>query len=911
VDALAPSISSIIPQSTGLFRPGQAVDFKVFFSEDLSVTGGSPQLELDVGGTTRYAQYIPSSSGSNYHIYRYTPVSGDLDTNGVTLVSPLDDNGATLSDARGNSATLSFVPAPTFVNVDGVAAGAVTVAHSGNASHGIGDIVEFTLTWNESVVVTGNPRLALTVGLSTVYADYYAVGSSATVTKFRYTVVTGQEDTDGLAMSGVLDTTFGNIKDVMNNTASPIYDPAVTTGLLIDGIRPTITGVNSPIAGNYNAADNLTFTLSWSEPVTFTGSPYLQIQIGNNPTIVAYQAGLSTPTSSVFRYTIPTGLMDSNGISLLNAIIMSPAVSIRDGADNDAIVSLTPPNLSGVLIDSIQPTIVTVAGPESKVYLYNENLDFQVFWSEPVNVTGIPYIQVDVGGVIYNASYENSLSTPTKSVFRYTVGLNHSDTDGVTITSPIQLNFADALEDLYGNAADMSFLPPDLSTVTVDGEKPMILSITPPASTTHLIGDNLDFTVNWSHVMTVDNSLGNPRILLTIGSTNVWAQYHSSSGTSTVFRYTVVAGDEDLNGVQLVSPIQMNGGIIEGPTGNTPFDTFMTTTYTAVKVDAKAPDFVSGTTTRYAYNSATAYRNMEYQLTFSEPITVTGGAPSFQITINTTNYNAVYVSGSGTSTLTFRYTLSTSDTLLDMNGVAVNPTISLNGATMKDGVGHNAPTAFTWNRKHYVHYSNVIARYKFDSDFVTSAPCSSSTCITSVVDISGRNASSLNSSTFNGIQLQSPFAGGTQSYAKFNSGYLQGPTFTGVAYITVVLKHSTTFSSQTLLRDSVATSYISFSTTSGRMIMNSPFYFRRNGSSLFTSTFSVPYNYSGVWGPSVQSILHIQRAFGGATFSSIRLGSGFNGEVAEIIFWGTGVSMESSSRSSTLIGQLNSMYSVY
>ena len=90
------------------------MNFVMTFAAPAYVTG-SPRLQLDVGGTIRYATYL-SGSGSNNLTFRYSPQSGDLDADGVDSVgTALDLNGGTIEDENGNSATLTL-PAPGEAN---------------------------------------------------------------------------------------------------------------------------------------------------------------------------------------------------------------------------------------------------------------------------------------------------------------------------------------------------------------------------------------------------------------------------------------------------------------------------------------------------------------------------------------------------------------------------------------------------------------------------------------------------------------------------------------------------------------------------------------------------------------------------------------------------------------------------
>jgi hypothetical protein len=80
-----------------------ALNFTVDASEPVVVTG-TPRLAIDVGGVTRYATYA-SGTGSSALTFSYAVQAGDFDANGITIVTPLDLNGGTLTDLAGNPST--------------------------------------------------------------------------------------------------------------------------------------------------------------------------------------------------------------------------------------------------------------------------------------------------------------------------------------------------------------------------------------------------------------------------------------------------------------------------------------------------------------------------------------------------------------------------------------------------------------------------------------------------------------------------------------------------------------------------------------------------------------------------------------------------------------------------------------
>ncbi len=76
---------------------------------------------------------------------------------------------------------------------------------------------------------------------------------------------------------------------------------------------------------------------------------------------------------------------------------------------------------------------------------------------------------------------------------------------------------------------------------------------------------------------------------------------------------------------------------------------------------------------------------------FNENVIVntTGGTPTLRLETGTTDRNATYFFGSGTSTLSFRYIVQAGDTSADLDQVG-SRALSLNGGTIRDAAGNNA-----------------------------------------------------------------------------------------------------------------------------------------------------------------------------------------------------------------------------
>lgn len=107
------------------------------------------------------------------------------------------------------------------------------------------------------------------------------------------------------------------------------------------------------------------------------------------------------------------------------------------------------------------------------------------------------------------------------------------------------------------------------------------------------------------------------------------------------------------------------------------------------------PDTTAPTVTNVTSNKTNgSYKSGEIisiQITFSETVNVvtSGGSPTLTLETGLTDRSASYASGSGSNQLTFTYTSQSGDTAANLDYVAVD-SLTLNGATIKDGAGNSA-----------------------------------------------------------------------------------------------------------------------------------------------------------------------------------------------------------------------------
>lgn len=90
-----------------------------------------------------------------------------------------------------------------------------------------------------------------------------------------------------------------------------------------------------------------------------------------------------------------------------------------------------------------------------------------------------------------------------------------------------------------------------------------------------------------------------------------------------------------------------------------------------------------------------AAANLDFIVNTNEAVTVdtTGGTPQLALTISSSSRVAAYVSGSGSTALTFRYAVQAGD--FDADGVTVTPPVDPNGGTLRDAVGNDLVLTYT------------------------------------------------------------------------------------------------------------------------------------------------------------------------------------------------------------------------
>lgn len=711
----------------GFYNKSDILNFTLTFNEAVFVTG-TPRfaIGLNTGGTV-YAQYN-SGSGSSLLVFSLTISESMADVNGFnSITSPLELNGGTITDSVGNNASLAFAALVASVQtysatvlIDGRLPYSTSVTNPPNGTYLAAQNLDVTVNFDRAVNVTGSPYIGLTIGSNLRQATYLS-GNGTSSLVFRYTLVPGDVDANGITISSSITQNSGNIVGTAAPTNSyftyagnNILSLSDSSGVICNSIQPQIISISRnvdstlPIWGSASAdnvwiiGQELLISVAFNTGIYVnqtSGVPRIPLNIGGSTQYATYLSGGNGQSSLIFRYVIQESDLDSDGSIGLSDIDLNGG-AIYDVANTNILLTLPVASLTSTTIDGVRPTISSISAPANKSYstITGNNhltMTFVVNWSEAVNYsatgTGAAYISINMGGTANHAQYSSGNNTATISHKPGSLS-GITDSDGVSLSSP--LAGTANIKDRSGNTStDKTFSPPNTSGVIVDTTLPLVSSITPPANSTYGIGQNLNFDLNFSESVEVNKSLGYPRIPLTIGATTVYLEPTSNgTGTSHTFHYTIIAGDTDTNGVATGTTISHNGsGYVRDLAQNLATTAFIQPTTTGVLVDGIRPTITSVTAS--ANKTYIFGETIDFSVNYSESVNVTG-TPRLTLTVGATTRYADYLSGSGSNVLLFRYTVPSGD--LDSNGISVATTVDLNAGTIKD-IAENDQTVLTFS----------------------------------------------------------------------------------------------------------------------------------------------------------------------------------------------------------------------
>jgi T1SS-143 domain-containing protein len=279
VDATAPALTITSDQSGTINSADGSVTYTFQFSEN--VTGF---VSTDISVTNGSKGTFTAVDGDTYKLV-VTPDAGEQGNLTVSVGS-----GAA-TDAAGNDNTSASNVQAYDTKAPTVSSETITSAVGIQSSYvNAGDVVRVSVGMSEAVTVSGTPRLALNIGGNTVQATYDSSQSTATSLVFTYTIIAGQNDSNGISIgSNALSLNGGSITDTAGNTASLNFGTvADNANYKVDTTAPTLT---------ITTADDSANTVSGA--VSDSGSGVSSVTVKDGSTTIGTDNSVGSGTWSI------------------------------------------------------------------------------------------------------------------------------------------------------------------------------------------------------------------------------------------------------------------------------------------------------------------------------------------------------------------------------------------------------------------------------------------------------------------------------------------------------------------------------------------------------------------------------------------------------------------------------------
>jgi len=716
------------------------------------------------------AKYYAGTSANTQTLYvAAIDSSGSSSLSSTTMINPLDTSGFVTMAVASTDASVAVVSAGTTALKEGN----TSATYSDTLTISVGGV---TMPSGGSVVVVLDPGDDLAISGSTLTASNAVTLNAANSYSTTVTVVAKADAITELSHTGALtfttsssDSAFNNLSidelsytiteqvanfsvgDVTYSSGTSVLEGAAsrtgsytitatdipestTLNVSITGTGLDVTSSTS-LAFTYDSGNAVTQTVTFvaeddgaeeASPHTGTlshsvvdsdGDPLSQYTgaVANASASITDNDDQTAPTASVAEATVTnagSAVVQSSEVGtaylVKTTITVTDLASITGAADTswntasvttaatntnvaatglvdgtykvyttDASGNLSNASSSALTIDSTTPmlTAVTVS-TDSVIDSSDTDLTAVAFAGTTSDVNDNDSVSITIGGV-------NTIVTVTSNAFSGTIDLS-----GVADSTNVSI---------YGGVGSSADVPLQYSSnfikdVVGPGVDSVAISSATGAQNNRLnAGDVVSVTVTLDDVTVVT---GNPVVALTIGSATANAIYVSGTGSaSLLFQYTVLTNDVDSNGISIAAnALSLSSGSIDDARGNA-----ATLTHNAVTdnstymVDTAAPSVSS-----VAFTSAIGAEantlgtgdTLDITITMSEATTVTG-TPQLALVVGSGAGAASYLSGSGTTSLVFRYTAVLGDA--DTDGVSiVADQLTLNSGTMADAAGNTA-----------------------------------------------------------------------------------------------------------------------------------------------------------------------------------------------------------------------------
>ena len=477
VDTTVPTVTSVTTTATdGPYKAASVIPVVVTFSEQVTVTG-TAQLLLETGLVDRQVM-LTGGSGTATLGFDYTVQAGDTSADlDYVSVRALTVTGGAISDVTGNEADYSL---PDPASPASLAGGAAIMV----------DTTPPAAPTSVSLTTATDTGRSLTDGVTNVTAVSVTgtAEDASVVTLFdngtEIAGATGTASTGTFTIATTLATGSHAITAKATDAAGNTGDPSLILPVTVDQVAPTVISVSSTVnPGAYRAGTTIPMYISFTEPVTVDGTPLLAMETGLVDTVASYVSGSGTSTLR-FDYVVAPGDTSSLLDYVDTAALGAGTGAIADAAGNMATLTLpgtgTGSSLAGsvaVAIDTAAPTVIRVdaVSPNGTYYL-GKTISISVTVSDPVFVSGSPYLSLSGGG---GAGYASGSGTTVLNLVyvvgrdQFTSRLDYSAIGGLVIPT------GSSIADSAGNPLNTTLASPGsngsisfTSSISVEGRDP-------------------------------------------------------------------------------------------------------------------------------------------------------------------------------------------------------------------------------------------------------------------------------------------------------------------------------------------------------------------------------------------------------------------------------------------------------
>jgi hypothetical protein len=556
--------------------------------------------------------------------FTYTLVSGTGDTNNgsfnisggnLRATNPANLAAGTYSvRVRTTDASSStYEEALSITVVDDVAPTVSSVSVPSNGWYAAGQNLDFTVNLSEAVIINttgGTPRIALTVGSTTVYATYVS-GSGTNALVFRYTVQANELDTDGITV-GALGLNGGTIQDAAGNNATlTLNSVGSTTAVKVDAVNPS-----APSAPDLNTGSDT--GASTTDNITNDNTPTLSGTAEANSTVAIYDGTtlLGTATADGTGSWSYTATTLSNGSHTLTTKATDAAGNV-----SSASAGLT------ITVDAAAPTAVSLS--QTSVAETAATSGSTVATLSATDTNTVTYALVSGSGDTNNTSF-NIVSGNLQATSNLSAG-----------TYQILVRATDAA----GNTTDQAL------TITVTSG-PSVASINRAGPTALTNASSVDYTVTFSESVTqVDLT---DFMLTSTGSATGTISAVSGTGST----YTVTVNGLSGDGTLRLDLKNSGTGILNGGSQAITAGYTSGQTYT---LDTTAPSAPSGLDLLASSDSGSS--NTDNNTSDNTP-TISGAGAEPNCTVTLYDTDGTTVLGTTTADGAGNWTI-TSSTLID------------------------------------------------------------------------------------------------------------------------------------------------------------------------------------------------------------------------------------------------------